>query len=56
MHTSGLLDNWRLPVGFDAGCAAERVAVELDVWTDGSMVEDKVSGASSAGSFFFYGS
>ena len=23
-----------------------------DVWTDGSLVEDKVSGASSSGSFF----
>ena len=25
-----------------------------DVWTDGSLVQDKVSGASSSGSFFFF--
>ena len=52
-YTSGLLDDWRLPVGFDAEGAAERVAAEPDVRTDGSMVEDKVSGASSAGSGLF---
>ena len=33
--------------------AAWRVAAEPDVWTDGSLVEDEVSGASSSGSVFF---
>ena len=35
-------------VGFVA-VASAGIAAELDVWTDGSLVEDKVSGASSAG-------
>ena len=52
-YTSGLLVDWQLPVGFDAEGAAERVAAEPDVWTDGSLVQDKVSGASSSGSGFF---
>ena len=43
-YTSGLLVDWLLPVGFDADGAAGRVAVEPDVWTDESLVEDKVSG------------
>ena len=49
-ETSGYLDVWQLPVGFDAEGAAERVAAEPDVCTDGSLV--KVSGASSSGSVF----
>ena len=48
--TSGFLVDWQLPVGFDAG-----VAAEPDVWADGSLVEDKVSGVSSSGSGFFTG-
>ena len=52
-YASDLLRDWRLPVGFDAEGSAESVAVEPDVWTDGSLVEDKVSGASSSGSGFF---
>ena len=35
------------------GWADRRVAAEPDVWTDGSLVEDKVSGASSAGAGCF---
>ena len=45
--------DWQLPEGFDADGAAGRVAAEPDVWTDGSLVEDKLSGASSSGSVFF---
>ena len=41
-------------VGFDAEGAAWRVAAGPDVWTDGSLVEDKVSGASSAGAGCLY--
>ena len=52
-YTSGLLTEWQLPVGFDAESAARRVP---DVWTDGSLVHEKVSGTCSSGSvlvFFF---
>ena len=45
----------QLLVGFDAEGAARRVAAESDVWTDGSLVEDKVSGA-GAGCFTYRGS
>ena len=44
-----LLLDWRLPVGFDAESAALQVAVEPDVWTDGSRVEDRLSTVSSSG-------
>ena len=44
-------DNFRLV--FDAVASAGRVAAEPDVWTDGRLVEDKVSGASSAGAGCF---
>ena len=54
-HTSAFLLHWHLPDGFDAGSAAQGVAREPDVWTDGSMVEEKVSGASSAGAGFSTG-
>ena len=52
--SSGLLEELQLPGVFDAEGATERVAGEPDVWTDGSSVEDKVSGASSSGSVFFF--
>ena len=52
-YTSGLLVDWQMPVGFDADGAAGRVAAEPDVWTDGSLVEDKVSGVSSSGGSLF---
>ena len=42
-----------MPVVFGGEGAAGRLAAELDVWTDGNVVQDKVSGASSSGSFFF---
>ena len=42
-YTSAFLLDWHLPDGFDAESAAQSVAREPDVWTDGSMVEDKVS-------------
>ena len=44
---------WQLLGGFDAVAAAGRVAAERDVWTDGSLVDDKVSGSSSAGAGCF---
>ena len=42
-YSSAFLLGWHLPGGFDAESAALHVAREPDVWTDGSMVEDKVS-------------
>ena len=54
-YSSAFLLHWCLPSGFDAESAAQGVAGEPDVWTDGSMVEDKVSGSSSAGAGFFMG-
>ena len=40
-YSSDALTEWQLPVGFDAEGAARRVAAELNVWTDGSLVEDQ---------------
>ena len=44
---------WRLPIDFDVEGAARRVAEEPDVWTDGSLVDDRMSGVSSAGAGCF---
>ena len=52
-YTSGLLSEWQLPVEFDAESAARRVPDGPDVWTDASLVQDKVSGTCSSGSRFF---
>ena len=52
-YSSDALTEWQLPVGFDAEGAARRVAAEPDVWTDGSLVVDTVSGACSAGAGCF---
>ena len=52
-YSSSLLTEWRLPVDFDVEGASGRVAEEPDVWTDGSVVDDKVSGVSSAGAGCF---
>ena len=52
-YSSGQLSEWRLPAGFDVEGAARRVTDEPDVWTDGSFVDDKVSGVSSAGACCF---
>ena len=38
---------------FDVEGASSRVAEEPDVWTDGSLVDDKMSGASSVGAGCF---
>ena len=52
-YSSDVLMGLQLSVGFDAEGASGRVAAEPDVWTDESLVEDKVSGASSAGAGCF---
>ena len=38
-YTSGLLAGWQLRAVFDAEEAADRAPDELDVWTDGSLVQ-----------------
>ena len=48
-YSSSQLSEWRLPIDFDVEGAPRRVAEEPDVWTDGSLVDDRMSGASSAG-------
>ena len=52
-YSSDALTEWQLLVGFDAEASVRRVATEPDILTDGSLVEDKVSGASSAGAGCF---
>ena len=54
--TSGLLTDWQLLVGFDAESAASRVPDEPHVWIDVSLVQDKVSGTCSSGSWFLFSS
>ena len=44
-----------MPGGFDAESAALHVAGEPDVWTDGSLIDDKVSAVSSSGAGFSSG-
>ena len=53
-YSSDALTEWQLPGGFDAVAAAGRVAAEPDVWTDGSLVDDKVSGSSFCWSGLFH--
>ena len=52
-YSSGQLSEWRLSGGFDVEGAARRVADDPDVWTDGSLVDDKSSGVSTAGAGCF---
>ena len=49
-QTSQFLFDWSAPAGVDWVAAANRLPPDPQVWTDGSLVLDKVSGASSAGS------
>ena len=54
-YTADFVLSWRLLVGFNAESAAFHVAGEPDVWTDGSLVEDKLSSVSSSGAGFSSG-
>ena len=54
--TFRLLTEWHMPVEFDAESAASRVPDEPDVWPDGSLVQEKVSGTCSSGSGVFFSS
>ena len=48
-NSSGLLAEWSLPDGFDSDEVASRMPEAPDVWSDGSLVSDSVTGVSAAG-------
>ena len=52
-YSSGQLTEWQLPADFDVDGASLRVADDPDVWTDGSLIDDKSSVVSSAGAGCF---
>ena len=52
-YSSGLLAEWSPPDEFDEVRAASFVPDHPDVWTDGSLVRDQVTGVSSSGAGFF---
>ena len=49
----GLLAAWSPPLDFDAVEASSLLPHHPNVWTDGSLVLDRVTGVSSAGAGFF---
>ena len=52
-YSSGLLAAWSPPFDFDAVEASSLLPDHPNVWTDGSLVLDQVTGVSSAGAGFF---
>ena len=52
-YSSGLVAEWSLPYDFDAGEVCARMPDSPDVWSDGSMVLDSVTGVSAAGAGTF---
>ena len=52
-YSPGLISEWSIPDGFDAVEAASRVLDAPNVWTDGSLVLDQVTGVFSSGAGFF---
>ena len=52
-YSSGLCAEWSLPDEFDAVEAASLLPDHPNVWTDGSLVLDRVTGVSSSGAGFF---
>ena len=52
-YSSGLVSEWSLPYGFDADEVSARMPDSPDVWSDGSMVLDSVTGVSAAGAGMF---
>ena len=52
-YSSRLISEW-IPSGdFDHDMAASSLSDHPDVWTDGSLVLDHLTGVSSSGSWFF---
>ena len=52
-YSSGLVSEWGLSGDFDHDDAAASLTDHPDVWTEGSLVLDRVTGVSSSGSGFF---
>ena len=52
-YSSGLIAEWSLPDDFDHDMAASSLSDHPDVWTDGSLVLDHLTGVSSSVSGFF---
>ena len=52
-YSPGVLADWGPSDGFDAVAAASRMPGDPNVWTDGSLVRDQVTGVSSSGAGFF---
>ena len=52
-YSSGLIADWGLPDEFDHDSAASSLPDHPDVWTDGSLVLDHLTGVSSSGSGFY---
>ena len=52
-YSSGLISEWGPSVDFDHDDAAASLTDHPDVWTDGSLVLDRLTGVSSSGSGFF---
>ena len=52
-YSSALISAWSPPDGFDQSAVSRMVPGRPNVWTDGSLVLDKVAGISSSGAGFF---
>ena len=52
-YSSGFIAEWGLPDGYDQVEVASLVPDHPNVWSDGSLVLDKVTGVSSSGAGFF---
>ena len=52
-YSSGVVSDWSPLVGFDRVAVSSLVPDHPNVWTDGSLVLDKVAGISSSGAGFF---
>ena len=52
-YSSRLVSDWDLPDGFDADEVSARMPDSPDIWSDGSLVMDSVTGVSAAGAGMF---
>ena len=52
-YSSGMITEWGLPDGYDRVGAASSVPDHPNVWSDGSLVLDQVTGVSFSGAGFF---
>ena len=52
-YASGIITEWGPPDGYDRVGVASLVPDQPNVWSDGSLVLDQVTGVSSSGAGFF---